>query len=380
VVHLGKEAADRFVNKGSYGCVFRELTCVSDKKKSSTHTTTKLLTKLISSNTIETKHELDASRILQLLDPKHERFLYLLPDNICTTVEPDQWKAEGKCNLPTFQEHPTKVIGVSIPDGGMTFESCVRNLLMHVFHPSHHKSEKRQGELLGVYLLRHIIYLYDSMLMLHQSDLVHLDIAGNNIVMDPHAIRLSDQIPKFIDFGFSTSISTLTQSPTLYHFRNYYERYPAEINVLVSLTIEPPDRRTTDMHQLFQWIISSWMYYPQHLQWLPTYNKIILPRPSIWKEWDTCAFRPEQKTAPKPRSFDPRHFQPHPCVKPSVSLTEISALEIEMTNLRNRWESIRQLSPSQRSEIDKNWIRTILTQCDTLMLSNFLCKSTSPLT
>jgi len=274
---LQREAERLFDRQGSYGCTYKipGLTCPVNEK--GTNLPFPTITKLVVKSTIS--DELHIARRLMKIDPLQHRFLYLIPDTECSFYFPEQWRTT--CTVRHFSDPGAEIVGYRLRYGGNLYGEIVSYIFEKLQPPN---------RLLWRYLVSQMIYMFQSLKTMHDNGLVHLDVSGNNIVMNPQKEKdIDDEAsrPKFIDFGLSVDLKTLHKATDLHRFLGkYYARYPMELNVLAGLI---PNERATSPEQLYLWMLTVWLNDPnKRFLWIWYFTFFAVSSPDQWKCLNEC--------------------------------------------------------------------------------------------
>jgi serine/threonine protein kinase len=177
------------IGTGGFGCVYKPaLSCKNNsntrRAKNSLHNNnlSKSVSKILSKEAaIE---ELDLARKIQPLDPESEFFLYPVAN-----CEPREENTDG-CEASGLEDKTTAKLIYSL-DGGKDFNS------------SKYVPEKMSD--FGL-LFEGVINLFEGLIRLHDSNYVHCDIKGDNILVKKEAGKY---IVRYIDFGISDSVDDI---------------------------------------------------------------------------------------------------------------------------------------------------------------------------
>jgi serine/threonine protein kinase len=177
------------IGTGGFGCVYKPaLSCKNNsntrRAKNSLHNNnfSKSVSKILSREAAV--EELDLAQKIQPLDPESEFFLYPVAN-----CEPREENAEG-CEATGLEDKTTAKLIYSL-DGGKNFDS------------SKYVPEKISD--FGL-LFEGVINLFEGLVRLHDSNYVHCDIKGDNILVKKDGNKY---IIRYIDFGISDSVDDI---------------------------------------------------------------------------------------------------------------------------------------------------------------------------
>lgn len=187
---------NKLLGTGTYGCVYKPpISCKYLKKFDKKHENDvmKVVDTTIEANILE----LEISEIIRDIDPKNNYFISFSGDG-CLLDDDDELKS---CKAYKNAKKLIYIKGYYVKHGGVSLHSYLKNM---------HKDDISVN-----ILFEWIIHLTKGLKLLHDNNIVHLDIKTDNIVID------KDGNPKFIDFGLSKFASEIQKSDTC-----YYSLYP----------------------------------------------------------------------------------------------------------------------------------------------------------
>lgn len=164
------------IGQGTYGCVFKPpISCKYVKNFDQKHKDD--IMKVADSTTKSSIMEQEISVILKQIDALNNYFIGLSGDSC---ILDDNNKNIKSCKIYTESNYSFQIKGFYLKYGGPTIDKFIKTYDIN---------------LNDIWKwLNHLIY---AIKLLHDNDIVHLDIKENNIVIG------DDDLPKIIDFGLS---------------------------------------------------------------------------------------------------------------------------------------------------------------------------------
>ena len=191
-----KENDIQIIGQGTYGCIFRPNIDCGTKQKGNSDFLSK-----IQKNDKITNNEIEIGK---KLPPKNRRFAGII-EHCPITVGEIGDKTIQKCKLTQKKTGMNLVSNKINYVGEYTLGKYLENKLLEG------TDAKTQSETYIHRIINTHIYLLDSLVVLNESNVIHLDLKGNNIMIDQ-----SKNKPVIIDFGMS-------YDKTLLNLKNYKE-------------------------------------------------------------------------------------------------------------------------------------------------------------
>lgn len=188
------------IGEGAYGCVYYPpLKCKNMKSYNEKYKN--YVMKL--SNAGNSIMENEICTVIRSI-PNYEEYFIPLSGEQCV-ISSDELN-NIKCDSYD-DDYSNQYVGYFMPSGGID---------LHKYFEKHQVSIQ--------YLWKIIIHLLDAIIILHNNNIIHLDIKSRNILID------KNNIPRLVDFGISEFIDTF-EFPD---FAGDYTRYPIFYNILQS--------------------------------------------------------------------------------------------------------------------------------------------------
>jgi len=182
---------------GSYGCVFRpSLKCIDPMKYpyKDTH-----ISKLMynDKSVVKEVEEMDNVKEIIKTIPNNDKYFLVMDTNVCDPAklsDTDLNLFDEKCDLFTDNGINSKNVNsklsqlklINIPDGGMEIDDYILKILLNKNEKEKYKSFIKVNSSL-------IELLNNGIVPINQNGLIHMDIKGNNMLVDDNGnVRLID--------------------------------------------------------------------------------------------------------------------------------------------------------------------------------------------
>lgn len=193
------------IGNGTYGCVYKPpLQCKYSNKLNEIHKND--IMKVVDITNESTILEDEISNLIRIIDPNQNYFIPLSSDRCL--LNPKDIELD-KCNNYNSKKN-NNFRGIFLTYGGITLEQYLDNNTIDI-----------------VTVWYWLIHLCEGIKILHDNNIVHLDIKSKNIVLQQESNQRF-LMPKLIDFG----ISNFASDYTLNDIVGYYSLYPLFLNVL----------------------------------------------------------------------------------------------------------------------------------------------------
>lgn len=191
------------LGKGTYGCIYKPpISCkyLKDLNQKNENNIMKVVDTSINSNILE----IEISAIIRQIDPENEYFLSYTGENCLIDQDIKELKS---CSAYQKNENRLQIRGYFLKYGGPTLQWFIKNVEIDV----------------GI-TWKWMKNLIEGISLLHDNNIVHLDIKSNNIIIDEN-----DNTAKFIDFGLSAFASDYELRK--WQYRSFPLFYVAQLDI-----------------------------------------------------------------------------------------------------------------------------------------------------
>lgn len=244
------------LSEGGYGCVYYPgLNCKLQEEKGKTGS--KHISKVQRFNTAA-KNEIEVGKIVKTI-PYYKRFFAPIVDTCnVTDLSPLLASKENECSIFKKKNPSKKYILMKIPYVGkqtffkyFTETTEIKQLLLNIFST--------------------FTYLILAIDMLHQKDIIHYDLKGENIMFDN-----VKKVPIIIDFGLSVDLNTIKtvddMKRAFYIYAPDYYLWCPEIHFLSYLATVNPSPTKQEISDIADHIIEE--NIPLHYVCSPAFIKM----------------------------------------------------------------------------------------------------------